>query len=45
MKKYQITLTEKQARLLSYALEQFMRLIVGQDWAFQDLMESAWEKR
>lgn len=43
--KYQITLTEKQARLLSYALEQFMRLIVGQDWAFQDLMESAWEKR
>lgn len=43
--KYQITLTEMQARLLSYALEQFMRLIVGQDWAFQDLMESAWEKR
>ena len=43
--KYQITLTEKQARLLSYALDQFPRLIEGQDSSFQDLMESAWEKR
>ena len=43
--KYQITLTEKQARLLSYALDQFPRLIQGQDSSFQDLMESAWEKR
>ena len=43
--KYQITITEKQARLLSYALDQFSRLIEGQDSSFQDLMESAWEKR
>ena len=45
MKKYIIELTEKQARLLSYVCDQFARLIQGQDAAFQDLMETAWEKR
>lgn len=45
MKKYTIELTEKQARLLSWACDTFPRLIEGQDHAFQDLMESAWERR
>lgn len=45
MKKYTLELTEKQARLLSYACDQFARLIEGQDSSFQDLMEGAWEKR
>lgn len=44
-KKFTIELSEKQASLLSWSLDQFMRLIVGQDWSFQELMESAWEKR
>lgn len=44
-KKYIIELNERQARLLSYACDQFARLIQGQDAAFQDLMEMAWEKR
>ena len=42
---YQLEITERQAKLLSYACEQFARLICGQDWSFQELMESAWEKR
>lgn len=42
---YRLELTEKQAKLLSYACDQFSRLICGQDMAFQDLMEAAWEKR
>lgn len=45
MKKYIIELTEKQARLLSWALNTLPRLIEGQCFTFQDLMESAWEKR
>lgn len=45
MKKYIIELNERQAQLLSYACDQFARLIQGQDAAFQDLMEMAWEKR
>lgn len=44
-KKYILELTEKQARLLSYACDQFSRLIMGQDWSFQELLEAAWEKR
>lgn len=44
-KKYIIELNERQARLLSWALDTFPRLIEGQSHAFQDLMESAWEKR
>jgi hypothetical protein len=43
--KYTIELTEKQARLLSWACDQLPRLIEGQDWSFQQLMEEAWEKR
>lgn len=42
---YCLRLTEKQAKLLSYACDQFSRLICGQDWSYQELMESAWEKR
>lgn len=44
-KKYQVILTEKQVRILSYACDQFSRLICGQDWSFQELLESAWERR
>ena len=43
--KYLIELTEKQARLLSWACDTLPRLIEGQDWSFQQLMEEAWEKR
>ena len=42
---YQITLTKRQVQLLSYACDQFSRLICGQDWSFQELMEAAWERR
>lgn len=42
---YTLHLTERQAKILSYACDQFSRLICGQDMAFQDLMEAAWEKR
>ena len=42
---YRLELTERHAKLLSYACDQFSRLICGQDIAFQDLMEAAWEKR
>ena len=42
---YTLRLTERQARLLSYACDQYCRLICGQNWAYQELLESAWEKR
>lgn len=42
---YNLQLTERQAKLLSYACDQFSRLICGQDWSFQELMEAAWEQR
>lgn len=42
---YQLELTERQARILSYACDHFSRLICGQDWFYQELFESAWEKR
>ena len=45
MKKYIIELTEKQARLLSWALDTLPRLIEGQCFTLQELMESAWAKR
>lgn len=45
MKKYIIEMNERQARLLSWVCDTFHRLIEGQDDAFQDLFESAWEKR
>jgi hypothetical protein len=45
MKKYIIELNERQAQLLSWALNTFPRLIEGQSNAYQDLFESAWERR
>lgn len=42
---YTLRLTERQAKLLSYACDQFSRLICGQDWSYQNLFEEAWEKR
>lgn len=42
---YQITLTKRQVQLLSYVCDRFSRLICGQDWSFQELMEAAWERR
>ncbi len=42
---YSLQLTERQARLLSYACDRFSRLICGQDWTYQELFEEAWEKR
>ena len=42
---YTLELTERQAQLLSYACDQYSRLICGQDMAYQDLFEQAWEKR
>lgn len=45
MKKYIIEVSERQAELLSWALDTFPRLIQGQDHAYQDLLESAWERR
>lgn len=44
-KKYVLELNQKQAELLSWALDTFPRLIEGQDHAYQDLLESAWERR
>ena len=44
-KKYIIEMNERQARLLSWALDTLPRLIEGQDHSFQDLLEQAWEKR
>lgn len=43
--KYQITLNERQLKALSYACNEFSRLICGQDWSYQNLMEAAWDKR
>ncbi len=43
--KYTIELNERQLRLLSWACDTLPRLIEGQDWSFQQLMEQAWEKR
>jgi len=42
---YTLHLTERQAKLLSYACDQFSRLICGQDQTYQELMEEAWGKR
>lgn len=42
---YTLELTERQAQLLSYACDNFSRLICGQDMSYQDLFEQAWEKR
>lgn len=45
MKTYTIELTERQVKLLSYTCDRMARLIEGQDWTYQELMEEAWEKR
>jgi len=42
---YNLQLTEKQARLLSYACDHLSRIIEGQDWTYQEFLEAAWEKR
>lgn len=42
---YALQMTEKQAKILSYACDRLARLIQGQDWTYQELMEEAWEKR
>lgn len=44
-KEYTIKLTKHQLQLLSYACDRMSRLIEGQDWVYQELMEQAWEKR
>lgn len=42
---YVLELTERQARILSYACDRLSRIICGQDWTMQEFMEEAWEKR
>lgn len=42
---YQLELTERQAKLLSFACDRLSRIICGQDWTYQEFMEEAWEKR
>lgn len=42
---YNLQLTEKQAKVLSYACDRLSRIICGQDWTYQEFMEEAWEKR
>lgn len=42
---YSLELTERQTKLLSWALDSFARIIEGQDSTYQDMMEAAWEKR
>ena len=44
-KKYILEMNERQARLLSWVCDTFPRLIEGQGHPYQDLFESAWEKR
>ena len=42
---YTLHLTKRQVELLSYACDSFSRLIIGQDWTYQEIFEQAWEKR
>lgn len=42
---YQLELTERQAKLLSWTCDTFTRIIEGQDRTYQEMMEAAWEKR
>ena len=42
---YTLHLTKRQVELLSYACDRFSRLIIGQDWTYQELFEQVWEKR
>lgn len=41
---YNLQLTERQAKILSYACDRLSRIIEGQDWTFREFMEEAWEK-
>lgn len=42
---YTLHLTERQVKLLSWSCDTFSRLIIGQDWSYQEMFEQAWEKR
>lgn len=42
---YKLELTERQAKLLSYACDRLSRIIEGQDGTYQEFFEAAWEKR
>ena len=42
---YTLELTERQARILSYACDHLSRIICGQDQTYQEFLEEAWEKR
>lgn len=42
---YSLELTERQARVLSYACDRLSRIICGQDWTYQEFFEEAWERR
>lgn len=42
---YRLELTERQAKLLSYACDRLSRIICGQDGTYQEFFEEAWEKR
>ena len=43
--KYTIELTKRQAELLSWTCDTMARIIEGQDWTYQQMLEMAWEKR
>ena len=43
--KYSIELTKREVELLSWACDTFSRIICGQSWSIQDILEQAWEKR
>lgn len=43
--KYTLKLTERQAKLLSYACDRLARIIQGQDWTYRGFFEDAWERR
>lgn len=42
---YTLRLTKRQAELLSWTCDQFSRIIIGQDWTYQEMFEQGWEKR
>jgi len=42
---YTLSLTERQAKLLSWACDSIARIIEGQDFTYQQFFEEAWEKR
>ena len=44
-KTYNLKLTKRQVKILSYACDRLSRIICGQDWTMQEFLEQAWEKR